>query len=72
MGKRSYKCCTDCKKVNEIDTICECGLLTVLTSRNGGNQVQCLDYFSENLNTYITGPAQKRKVMSKLGLEEKG
>lgn len=28
------------------------------------------EYFSENLNTLITGPAQKKRVMKKLNMEE--
>lgn len=31
-----------------------------------------LDYFSENLDTYITGPAHKRRVLQQKGLEEVG
>lgn len=30
------------------------------------------NYFSENLDTYITGPGHRKKVMKKMGLEECG
>ncbi len=57
-------------KVNEIGTICECGLLTEIVPHSIGHPIQCYEYFSENLNTQITGPAQKRKVMRALNMEE--
>ena len=30
------------------------------------------EYFSENLNAHITGPAQRRKIMKERGVEEVG
>jgi len=33
---------------------------------------QVLEYWDESLNAHITGPAQKARVMSKLGVESIG
>ena len=48
-----------------------CGdTMTVLITTRARSVVY--DYFSENLDAYVTGPAQRRRLMKERGLEEAG
>ncbi len=47
----------------------ECGNLAMVLITNVAEPIT-YEYFSENLNTHITGPAQRRRVMREKNMEE--
>lgn len=51
--------CTKCGRIGEL--LISCSSRPVI-----------LNYWSENLNAHITGPAQKKRIMKERGVEEIG
>ena len=56
---------------NRNSMVCECGHLAKIAISIPARPV-IHEYYSENLNAQITGPAQKKRVMKAKGMEESG
>ncbi len=50
----------------------DCGQKARIVIRPTRIKPQIMEYFDEHLNAYITGPAQKKRIMREKNLEEKG
>ena len=57
---------------NREEESCRCGTPATVQISATRTKPVIMDYFSENLNSHITGPEQRRRVMKESGVEEAG